>query len=255
MIQSFQNNKNDLNKTIVNIHLQHGGGTFICNIASKFYGDTIKRQHNCNLLGTGPGDVVVTKSCEEQTKHRFFGFERGFETYEFCPKHVDYLFIMRNPLNRMNSLLMDPRSNVPVDEVLKNIETKNWEMKKYYNGWYTSWFRYKKNGVGHGLMVFDNIAVRYFSNNSSILHKPLNTIDYNDFLVAKKNVEQVKYICTLEKIFTKTSSHHNSHSSSQLSEKYKEFLIRQNVFDLYLYSIASNRCNVNNIDHIFSKKK
>ena len=104
-------------KPIVMLHVSHTGGTFLCNQAKAnceaVWPDSLRapvKTLDCNEPGMY-GKVEAYLNCT--TRRRllaragvtFSALERGFETGEFCPDDFDYIAMLRDPVDLIQSLL------------------------------------------------------------------------------------------------------------------------------------------------------
>ena len=95
------------------IHFSHGGGTFMCGLATdncEAYGGGV-RGAACHL----PGDVpfpkpAMPRQCSARQRlvaqggGTFAAIERGLESFEFCTDSSDFVTVLRDPMQRMDSI-------------------------------------------------------------------------------------------------------------------------------------------------------
>ena len=93
-------------KVLLNLHFQHGAGTYFCHLAKvnceRVWGSA------CNHYGDGgtsPHHIIVRDCAERRheitvSKPSFVGLERGILSGEWCPDLYDYVVIVREPVSR-----------------------------------------------------------------------------------------------------------------------------------------------------------
>ena len=209
-------------KPIVMLHVSHTGGTFLCNQAKAnceaVWPDSLRapvKTLDCNEPGMY-GKVEAYLNCT--TRRRllaragvtFSALERGFETGEFCPDDFDYIAMLRDPVDLIQSLLGS--IGVAAEAVVEAIRARNASHIKMLRERFIpqrnptvlgldDWPRPAMTAdpsIGHGMLMVDNPFVRHLAASTGVLHAPIGSLDASALAMAKRNLERFKLTLPLD---------------------------------------------------------
>ena len=165
-------------KPLVAIHLPHGGGTFVCAMASQNC-EVAYTKYACACLNDLPRMPHEIRGCAERRQMwtnasvSFAQVERGLETGEFCPDVADYMLLVSDPIARMDSVASGYRHTVSLATLMGALANGTRMGLQLYSTEYFSEPSASDHLAarhGEGLVQFDNLLVRTLAADSRWLH-------------------------------------------------------------------------------------
>jgi len=244
---------------IVHVHLSHGGGGFVEQIARFNHERMFKYMGSC--MGDLPREDTIVRSChqrlEEARGYSFSQMERGFETGELCFDTFDYILFLRNPLDRMNSHISKYSNGSTVISLLEEMTS----LKTLNTTLETEWSHMnfppgypKSSAMGEGMSNFDNLLTRWLTGDSRWLHAPIGSINRTAYVIARQNLERFMFTIALDAkplLFKEAirralgwelpetmNIHH--HGDQNLTRDELEVLKSWNVWDMKIWEMVSD---------------
>lgn len=195
-------------RAILNVHFQHGAGSFVCGLAKK----NCERvwEGNCNIRGDGgiSPHHIIRRDCDFRARElaiggaTFSGLERGLLSGEFCPAVYDYMVLLREPLDR---LLTRPAPSATVVVWLKAQLRGRRSLAGTKRPPPPKAPAREKNATlaalledGAALRVFDNFYTRSLCADSAVYEAAFGTVGEAAYARALANLETFKFVTTLD---------------------------------------------------------
>jgi len=239
-------------RPLVHVHLSHGGGHFIANLAKLNHERTFLQLGSCD--GDLPRLQPVIRLCDTRRREfamhqvTFAQVERGLESGEFCPQIFDYVLFVRDPIMRMDSHLSKYNEAEKIITYIEHGRGKSLTVP--FESEFNRMLFAPGTNRGEGLANFDNILTRWLTFTSYWLHAPVGHINYTAYTIALANLKKFKLYASLSHLNNsvlrtigwsyagadRAERHH--HADHRLTPGQLDRLRALNVWDLKLYSFA-----------------
>jgi len=187
-------------KPIIGLHISHGGGDFVCQLAA-FNCESVMSSM-CTCRADLPREMTIVRDCAARRQEMdavgatFALIERGMESGEFCPDVFDYVLLWRDPVARMDSHASKYASQLSIAGLRATLQRGD----VMAAGEFVHMLFNPETGEPEGLVNFDNAAVRFLAANSTVLHAPIGTIDESMFRQAQANLRRFVRVLPLEEL-------------------------------------------------------